>query len=161
MKATKLTAIVLAASLLCGSILLAQKEDLAKELYESARKLVYQKNYEKAISLYSKLVQDYAKSTYVDDSMYWLAYAQYMYSRDLDSMESQLMEKERALQQLNNLIKTQEKSKWIDDAELLRIEIAEDLVEKGLENYKIFINGSLMGLEGLESLEALQGLAGL
>ncbi len=33
-------------------------------------------------------------------------------------------------------------------------EIAEDLVQKGLENYRVFINGSLMGLKGLEGQRA-------
>ncbi len=161
MKINKITAVVLAVSLMFGSILLAQKEDKAKEMYEKAKRLVYEKNYEQAVNLYTKLMQEYAQSTYVDDSMYWLAYSQYLHSRNLDSIENKLKAKEKALQQLNNLIKSHDQSKWIDDAKHLRIEIAEDLVQKGLKNYQVFINSSLMGLEALEGFAGLEGLEGL
>jgi hypothetical protein len=50
------------------------------------------------------------------------------------------------------LIDTYTKSSWVDDAQRLRIDLAKELYEKGLHEYKNYINGSVRGrtLGGVE-----------
>ena len=161
MKKTKFTAAVLSVLIIFAGLMLAQTEDEARKIYEQAQKLFIQKNYQQAIEQYNKILQDYAQSRYADDSMYWVGYSTYALTKSIENIEQQLEGKEKAIEYMNKLISSFADSLWIDDAQQLRIEIAEDLVKKGYDNYRAYIDGSLMGLRGMESLGSLKSLESL
>ncbi|MCK4337452.1 MAG: HEAT repeat domain-containing protein, partial [Candidatus Aminicenantes bacterium] len=119
------------------------KEKYAREAYQKARQAIYSKDWNYAIARLKYIIEQFKDSDYLDDSLYWLGYSMNRFSRDMGSMEKRIGEQQEALEKLNALLKKHAKSKWADDAKLLRLEIAENLVKSGLEKYRAYINGIL------------------
>jgi len=161
-KKIKLLAAFLALIMLYSGLLTAQQTKKDKEIYEKAKKSIYQKDWDAAIKGFEAIVEEFKNSSYQDDSLYWLGYSLDIVSRSIAELEPQLELKEKALDHLNTLIEGYSLSSWADDARVLRVKIAEELVKKGLPKYRAYINGSLIGaLEGLERLKELKGVEGL
>ena len=158
MKNFKIVRIILVFCMIMGSALAAldlkqDKEDETRKALEVAKKYIYEKNWEDAVSKLEEMVEKFEKSRYLDESLYWLGYSMEKLSRDLENMNQQVQFKEQAVKHLNKLIKEMDQSSWLNDAKVLRVEIAEELVKRGYSNYKEYINGSL----GLGVLGGIEG----
>ena len=160
MKHTKIMALLLALCLSFSGMGLAQTQE-DKNAYDTAKKSIYAKDYESAIERLEYLLGNYQNSRYYPDSLYWLGYSLHKLGDSLGNVEQGLEAKEKSIARLNNLIVKYKDSAWLDDARILRIKVAEDLVEKGLSDYRVYINGSLLATEELEGMEDLSGLVEL
>ena len=155
MKNKKTLTMLLAVSILFTGLLTAQESKKDQELFKKAKTYIFQKDWDAAIKNLEVLVKDFQQSEYLEESFYWLG------SNNIGSLEQQLETKEKAVGQLNILIDNHKLSSWLDDAKILRVELAEELVSNGLTQYRSFINGSileeeLVSLEGLEELGTLE-----
>jgi HEAT repeat protein len=151
MKTAKILSLLLALMLVFSGMVLAQ-EKKDKEIYDSAKRSIYDKDWQAAIENLEYLIKTYQASNYLDDSLYWLGYSLHKMGDSLANMEGRLESKERSIAALNNLIARHKDSAWVDDARILRVKIAEDLVDNGLSDYRAYINGSLLTAEDLEEL---------
>ncbi len=102
-----------------------------------------QREWQEARAAFEKIKKDSASSPYLEESLYWLGYSLNKLSSSSENFEKQLSLQIEALSQLEVLMQRFPSSKWIAEAKLLRLEIAEELVKKGLEEYKKYIvNGA-------------------
>jgi hypothetical protein len=155
MKTTKTLSLLLALMLVFSSMVLAQEKN-DKEVYDTAKKSIYDKDWQAAIENLEYLIKTYQASKYLDDSLYWLGYSLHKMGDSLADMEKSLESKERSIAALNNLIAKYKDSAWVDDARILRVKIAEDLVDKGLSDYRAYISGSLLNTEDIQELSDLE-----
>jgi len=114
-------------------------EKEAKKMFLEAKRLIYSKEWQKAVRQFKKITENFSESKWADDSLYWLGYTMNKMSQNLQNLDKALKIKEDAVKDLTLLVKQYPSSKWVDDAKVLRIEIAEELVTRGLKNYKKFI----------------------
>lgn len=161
MKTIKSILLILVFTLIFGGFLISQEKAKDQELFEKAKKSIYQKEWMKAVKELDKITEEFKKSKYLAESLYWLGYSLDRYSSTLTNMEKQLEIKEDALKHLDSMIKGYSTSSWADDAKVLRVQIAEELVKNGLPEFRKYINGSLKPLEGLKGLEGVKGLESL
>ncbi|NOR14567.1 MAG: hypothetical protein GQ544_02565, partial [Candidatus Aminicenantes bacterium] len=166
MKKKRILSLVLVFALVMTGLLMAQEKKADREIYEKGKKAVYQKSWEEAIDQFRYLADQYRDSHYLAESLYWMSYSLNKQSESLDDLEEQMSKKEESIARLNALISNYESSRWIDEARVLRVKIAEDLVNRGVSDYRIYITGSLHDPEELEGvlaaeLEALQGVEGM
>lgn len=130
-----------------GILLSAQKEDpdekTAKIEFLKAKKLFYQKEWQKAAEQFDKIVTDFPDSSWVDDSLYWLGYSLNKITENVQDLNDVLEKKEEALKKLALLVERFPSSKWADDAKTLTVDIAEELAAKGLKDYKKYIIDSV------------------
>ena len=161
MKTIKTISLILALTLIFGGFLISQEKAKDQELFEKAKKSIYEKDWLNAVKELNKISEEFNKSKYLAQSLYWLGYSLDRYSSTLTNMEKQLEIKEDALKHLDSMIKSYSTSSWADDAKVLRVQIAEELVKNGLPEFRKYINGSLKPLEDLEELEGLEGLENL
>jgi outer membrane protein assembly factor BamD (BamD/ComL family) len=113
-----------------------QAYEQAKQAYELAKQYVNKKSWEQAVEAFQKAIKLYQKSKYMDGSLYYLGYSQNMYSNQMKNLEKQIEAKQEAIDNLNRLIKQYRESPWVDDAKVLRLEIAEELVKKGMPDFR-------------------------
>ena len=90
MKKIKLLAAFLALIMLYGGLLTAQQTKKDKEIYEKAKKSIFQKDWDAAIKGFEAIVEEFKNSSYQDDSLYWLGYSLDKASRNLDELAEQL-----------------------------------------------------------------------
>jgi outer membrane protein assembly factor BamD (BamD/ComL family) len=114
--------------------------DKTDVIFQDARKNIYRKDWQKAVTEFRRIVKEFSNSKYIEDSLYWLGYSLNKLGRSSVNFEKQLTLQQEALSELDTLVKRFPKGKWSDDAKLLVLEIAEDLAAKGLRNYKKYIN---------------------
>jgi outer membrane protein assembly factor BamD (BamD/ComL family) len=151
-KSIKASIIALSALLLLGISLVGMVQDRVpanknekelESLYKKAKQSIYGKEWLKAMEQFRCIIDTYSKSKRVDESLYWLSYSIKKRSEDLENLDKILSLQKQALGHLETLIKKFPDSKWVDDAKVLRVEIAEDLVKKGFKEYKKYIvNGA-------------------
>ena len=110
-----------------------------KEIYRQSKRFIYQKDWEAAVRELKTLTDRYRGSRYQDDALYWLGYSLEKLGNSLESLAMQLEHKKEALAALDKLQATFPNSKWLDEAGVLKVEIAETLVKKGLGEYKKYI----------------------
>jgi HEAT repeat protein len=123
----------------------AQDQGKDKELYDAAKKAVYQKDWYKAVEELQKLEKSYGKSGYMGESLYWMGYSLDKMAASLDDMQRRLETKQEAMAKLNRMLDQFGGSQWAKDARILQIQIANDLVKNGLNDYRKYINGSIQG----------------
>lgn len=149
MKFIKITSVILVV-LLCVSVpTTAQEKESAdnnevkvEDLYKRAKEFVYQKDWLKAVEQFRQVAESFRGSKLRDVSLYWSSYSLNQLSQTLENLDKILETQEEALSQLETLMRQYPYSKWIDDAKLLRVEIAENLVKKGFKQYKHILNGA-------------------
>ena len=107
----------------------------AFQTYKSAKIAVYKKEWSKAMALLKRFETDFPNSNYRDDSRYWLAYAMNKFSETDTEQERRKTLKEETITILNQLINTYKGSSWVDDAKILKLTIAFDLVKMGEKKY--------------------------
>lgn len=76
-----------------------------------------------------RLLETYPESKYEDDALFWIAY----------SLEMMPDKKNESFMAFARLIEKYPKSTWVDDATIHQIELAENFVMEGNENYRTFL----------------------
>ena len=109
------------------------------KIFQDARKLFYEKDWKGAIKKFKKIAENFSESKWADDSLYWLAYSMNQMSQRYDNLNNSLSLKEDAIEKLSTLINQYPDSKWIKASRILTVEIAEELVNRGLKEYKKYI----------------------
>ncbi len=138
--------------------------DTDRTAYKTAKSLIYKKNWQKAITSFNSFMRQHPESKYSAEAHYWLAYCIKRNARKLDEESSQIREYKKAFAKLQVLIRKYPRSKWIDDAKLLRLEIAEELVDLDQEEYEKYIVDDAkkdIDWESIEALESLRDIKGL
>jgi len=92
-----------------------------KQKYNTAKKNIYKKEWDIAIKSLKEIITNNKVKILKDNALYWLAYS---------------------LKKSINNIDDRESSNWVDDGKILKIEIAEDLIKRGLSGYKKIIEES-------------------
>lgn len=115
------------------------KDDEAKVIYWKAKKMIYSKDWRRAAQNFGKIVSHYSESKYIDDSIYWQAYSLNKAAAQLNQTGEALKLREQALEQLVLLLKRYPNSKWVKESKRLTVEIADELVAKGLRQFKKYI----------------------
>jgi HEAT repeat protein len=121
-----------------------------KEIYRQSKRLIYQKDWEAAARELRMLTERYSGSLYQDDALYWLGYSLEKLGNSLESLSRQLEYKKDALAALETLQEKFPRSKWVDEAGVLKVEIAEGLVKKGFGEYKKYIVNRAKAGENVE-----------
>lgn len=116
----------------------AANEEEIKKALQTAKKFIYSKEWQEAVE-HLKKIGDFSESKWTDDSLYWLGYSLNKVSEGSRDLEKALEIKKEALKNLALLMQKYPSSQWFDDAEVLTVEIAEELAARGLKQYKKFI----------------------
>jgi outer membrane protein assembly factor BamD (BamD/ComL family) len=114
-------------------------EKEVKKIFQEAKKAVYNKEWQKAVEQFKTITENFSKSQWADESLYWLAYSLNKMAENLQNLEEIRDINEQALKNLDTLKQQYPTSQWIDDARRLTVEIAEEMVAKGLKAYKKYI----------------------
>lgn len=149
MKFIKITSIILVVLLCWSAPVIAREkasenktEEKVEDLYKKAKQFIYKKDWLKALEQLRQVAESFPGSKLGDVSLYWSSYSLNQLSQTLENLDKILETQEEALSQLETLMRLYPYSKWIDEAKLLRVEIAEDLVKKGFKKYKYILNGA-------------------
>ena len=118
------------------------EEKQIKFEYNEAKRLIMKKEWRSAIEALQKIVVTQVDSSLKDNAIYWLAYSLRKSAARITDREKQVEKMESAIEKLNELIEKYPQSSWVDDGKMLRIEIAEELVKRGLGGYKKIIDKS-------------------
>jgi len=102
--------------------------DEGYKLYQQARKYIYLKDWPRAVETLNELITTNPKSHYIDASYYWLGYC-----------HNKLNMKKEAFRNLEYLVAKFPHSPWSDDAQMLMVSIAEDLVQNGEMEYSLHL----------------------
>jgi outer membrane protein assembly factor BamD (BamD/ComL family) len=116
----------------------SSEKEIKKMLLE-AKKSVHNKEWQKAVEQFKKITENFSKSQWAEESLYWLGYSMNKMTQDLQNLEEIRDIKEDALKNLDTLKQQYPTSQWIDDARRLTVEIAEEMVARGLKEYKKYI----------------------
>lgn len=114
----------------------------AFSLFRKAKADILKENWQDAVGRFSKIAEAYASSKVAAESHYWLAYSMYKASGALENLDRVLENQKSALVYLEALRQQFPTSKWVNDAKILQVEIAQELVNKGLSRYKKYIENS-------------------
>jgi hypothetical protein len=146
------------------------------EVFLKAKDFVFKRYWRKAKEQLDHFLKKYPSSQLKAEALYWLAQSLNRMSRDEVYKDEVIALKEDAFQKLELLIGQYPDSVWIDDAKVLRVEIAGELALIGMEEYKGIIQGiyeagkktetelklialnSLITLEPEASLSLLKGI---
>jgi hypothetical protein len=149
MKFIKITSVLLVVLLSLSAPVIAREkasqnknEEKVEDLYKKAKQFVYQKDWLKALEQFRQVAESFPGSKLRDVSLYWSSYSLNQLSQTLENLDKILDTQKEALFQLETLMRQYPYSKWIDEAKLLRVEIAEDLVKRGFKKYKYILNGA-------------------
>jgi HEAT repeat protein len=143
----------------------AQKEqpgiDKAAQLFQSAKDAVFNKSWQAAAEKWRGFCVQFPQSKWQAEPYYWLAYSLNQAAREISDFEKQTAMREQAMVKVEMLLTRFQKSSWSEDARMLRIELAEDLVKAGKGQYKKYITRGAEGKNGgdfnvkLAALDAL------
>ncbi len=151
-------------------------EDNELEIFLKAKDYVFKRYWRKAKEQLEFFIKKYPSSQLKTEALYWLAQSLNRMSRDEVYKEKVIALKEDAFQKLELLIGQYPDSVWMDDARVLRVEIAGELALIGMEEYKSIIQdiyesgkktetelkltalGTLIALEPEASLSFLRGI---
>ena len=149
MKFIKITSLILLVLLCWSAPVIAREkasenknEEKVEDVYKKAKQFIYQKDWIKALEKLRQVAESFPGSKLGDVSLYWSGYSLNQLSQTFESLDKILEAQEEALSQLETLMRQYPSSKWIDDAKLLRVEIAEDLVKRGFKKYISILNGA-------------------
>jgi hypothetical protein len=109
------------------------------EIFLKAKDYVFRRYWRKATEQLEFFLKKYPSSQLKAEALYWLAQSLNRMSRDEVYKEKVIALKEEAFQKLELLIGQYPESVWIDDAKVLRIEIAGELALIGKTEYKSII----------------------
>lgn len=124
-----------------GSYALNQDKEL--EEFYSAKNHIHNSNYSAALTGFEKFLDKFPSSRLHDEAYYWSAYALNILSRAQDHTYVMAKLKEQAFDYLNRLIEEHPTSNWVDDAKVMRLEIAGELILMGKDSYLQYIEDTL------------------
>jgi tetratricopeptide (TPR) repeat protein len=133
-------------------------EKKAADMFREAKQWTSRKDWSKAMNQLQKIVETYSDTKITDDSLYWLGYSMNQLSQKLENLDEILDIQKQALSRLETLMQRYPSSKWIDDAKVLRVEIADNLVKRGFKQYKYILNGASKDPDIEVKLAALDAL---
>jgi len=114
-------------------------EDDELEIFLKAKDYVFKRYWRKAKEQLEFFIKKYPSSQLRAEALYWLAQSLNRMSRDEVYKDEVIVLKEEAFQKLELLIGQYPESVWIDDAKVLRVEIAGELALIGKTEYKSII----------------------
>jgi len=114
------------------------KKNIKKD-YNNAKKFIIKKDWAKAVKLLEKIIKEPTENKLKDNALYWIAYSLKKNAGNIEDREKQVETLKNAIEKLNSLVEIFPSSNWIEDGKMLRIEIAEDLIKRGLDGYKKII----------------------
>lgn len=114
-----------------------EEDELA--IFLKAKDYVFKRYWRKAKEQLEFFLKKYPSSQLRAEALYWLAQSLNRMSRDEVYKENVIALKEEAFQNLELLIGKYPESVWIDDAKVLRVEIAGELALIGKTEYKSII----------------------
>lgn len=121
------TCLLLAASLLTGSCVLAAESDGdSAQAYRRGYNLVLDENWRGAIAAFDALIERYPASDWVDDAAFWRCYAR----QQLGEPAAQLFDC------YEQLLARYPKSEWNDDARRAMVRLAQKLDREGRPEYR-------------------------
>jgi len=91
----------------------------------------------------AKIINEFPQSNYLADSLYWLGFCFNKLSAAAQTTEEKIRQKQDAITHLNSLIERFSRSPRVNDAEVLRNEIALSFVHNGLIDFKKYIGGEM------------------
>lgn len=149
MKFIKITSIIMVVLLCWSAPVIAREkasenksEEKVEDVYKKAKQFIYKKDWLKALEQLRQVAESFPGSKLREVSLYWSGYSLNQLSQTFENLDKILEAQEEALSQLETLMRQYPYSKWIDDAKLLRVEIADNLVKKGFKQYKYILNGA-------------------
>jgi tetratricopeptide (TPR) repeat protein len=108
-----------------------------------AKTAIYQEDYGKAVQILSWFIPNFPDSREQASALFWISHAHYQLSRSQENRDESLKSLKNALPFLDRLIMEFPRSEWKDDAEILRIELALRLSQRGLSEYARIIEDGL------------------
>ncbi len=111
----------------------------AKIHFSKAKELIYKKDWQEAAEAFRKVAEEFEGEKWEDDSYYWLAFSLNKAGKELKNVEKALELREDALKSLTRLYLRFPSSKWAKQAKVLTMEIAQELAQHGLKEYKKYI----------------------
>ncbi len=136
-------------------------QDKELEAFYAAKKHIYESNYSAALTEFEKFLEKFPSGRLRDEAHYWSAYALNKLSQAQDETYVMAKLKEQALDHLVRLIQEHPTSNWADDAKVMRLEIAGELILMGKDSYLKYIEETLSTKNGWSSdlkLHALDSL---
>ncbi len=115
------------------------------KLYNKAKKEFLKQNWDDAIELFQKLIDEFPNSNYQDDAHFWLGYC----------LERKTGEEMEAFLAFDKLIKDFPNSPWVDDAIVHQISLAEHFASKGKDQYLSFLSDKLNKDEQIKQQAAI------
>lgn len=110
-----------------NSIFALNIEEEADKLYQQAYKLVLEKNYEQAQKQLTEIINNYQRSSWVDDASFWLCY----------TVEKSQNDKGLAFDYYARFVEKYKNSKWRDDAMQNMALLARVLEKEGRGEYAL------------------------
>lgn len=108
-------------------------DDAILEKYKKGKELCVEQQWQAAISLFDEIIEDFPKSMYHDDALFWKGYCQ-------EKIPSLLTDAFNSFEVIKN---NYPGSSWIDDAIIHQINIAEEMLKAGKESYRNFLKECL------------------
>ncbi len=126
-----------------------QQGDPGLALYNEAKTLLFDEKYQEARQKFMDLAVRFAQSVYVDDSLFWAAWAQ-------EHMRGQT---EQAFQAYQEFLNRYAESPFVTHARTSMVKLAGELYRQGMEQYKQYIEDARDNSEEDIRLYALNALA--
>lgn len=129
----------------------------AMEDFLAARKAIYYKKWQEALDILDKVQEDNTAPDMLDEILYWKSYSLYKVSRSVKAADLQVEKLKRALEYLDRLSTAFATGEWVDDGQLLKLEIWHRMYELGEKKYL----GRVRELAGKEKEDISLKLAAL
>ncbi len=130
-----------------------------QEALQKVKQNIYERNWEAAVEALGRFMAGAKDRNLLAESSYWLAYSLNKNAEDQDEEETEIELKRRAFDALTELEKSYPDSRWLKDGRILKVEIADDLVDLGLSGYKKYIASASREDQDVElKLMAVQSL---
>ncbi|MEE8587624.1 MAG: HEAT repeat domain-containing protein [Acidobacteriota bacterium] len=108
-----------------GAAILGEVQKEAAELFQRGYSQVLGENYQEGVQTLREVINRFPKSGWVDDSQFWLCYAQ----------GRQQPGSKEAFGCFEKFVEEHQRSKFVDDAQAQMIEIGQELVRQGQPEY--------------------------
>jgi len=170
MKIVKKILFLLLTMLLANGALWAQSGQASgqteQEFFQQAKDTVFKKDWQDAAEQWRNFCTRFPRSQWGAEPFYWLAYALNQAAKESSDFAKQAEMREQAMIKVEMILERFKESNWANDARMLRIELAENLVKAGKTQYKKYItrgaeaeNGSDIDVK-LVALDALLQMDG-
>ena len=115
---------------------------------QKAKQLIHQKKWQPAVTEFGRILGGNPGKDISCEALYWLAYALNQSAGDNDGDEhgnsamDSVTAMKQAFSQIETLLRNFSDCKWAGAAKMLRLEIAEGLVDAGRKEYRKYISGA-------------------